>query len=71
LAERHGFRTLAFPSISTGVYGYPIDAAARIALETIGRRLTESPGRFDEVRLVLFSAGDLAVYTTTREDLGY
>lgn len=71
LAERGGYRTIAFPSISTGIYGYPIDEAARVAIATVGRRLTAAPGRFDEVRFVLFSAQDLAVYTAAREALGY
>jgi len=70
LAACSGFRTLAFPSISTGVYGYPVAAAARVALGAVGRWLADSPGRFDEVRFVLFSASDLAVYTAAREDLG-
>lgn len=35
LAEQHGIRTIAFPAISTGVYGYPLDAATRVALRTL------------------------------------
>jgi O-acetyl-ADP-ribose deacetylase (regulator of RNase III) len=70
-AEKGGYRTIAFPSISTGIYGYPIEEAARVAIATVGRRLTAVPGRFDEVRFVLFSPRDLAVYTAAREELGY
>jgi O-acetyl-ADP-ribose deacetylase (regulator of RNase III) len=71
LAERSGHRTIAFPSISTGIYGYPIEEAARVAIATVGGRLTVAPGRFDEVRFVLFSPRDLAVYVAAREELGY
>ncbi len=71
LAERGGFRTIAFPSISTGIYGYPIEQAARIAIATVGKRLTAAPGAFDEVRFVLFSSTDLAVYEAARKELGY
>jgi O-acetyl-ADP-ribose deacetylase len=39
LATNHGLRTLAFPSISTGAYGFPLHEAARIALETTARWL--------------------------------
>jgi len=59
-ARAQGAATIAFPSISTGAYGYPIDEAARIALGTV---CAEAPRlRFAEVRFCLFSAGDLAVY---------
>lgn len=71
LAEKGGYRTIAFPSISTGVYGYPVDEAARVAIATVGGRLIAAPGRFDEVRFVLFSPRDFAVYTAVREALGY
>ena len=47
LAEDHGLRTLAFPSISTGVYGYPIGEAAETALATVVELLRENPGIFD------------------------
>ncbi|MGH7118504.1 MAG: macro domain-containing protein [Acetobacteraceae bacterium] len=39
LAEQHGIRSLGFPAISTGIFGYPMDQAARIALETVVRRI--------------------------------
>ena len=51
-------RTVAFPGISTGVYGYPVEAAARVALTTIEEYL-ESGSELEEVRVVLF--GDAAV----------
>ncbi|MBI4408786.1 MAG: O-acetyl-ADP-ribose deacetylase [Gemmatimonadetes bacterium] len=61
-AREEGLRTLAFPSISTGAYGYPIEAAARVALGAVADELRVHAGAFDEVRFVLFSAADLAVY---------
>ena len=62
LAAEHGWRTVAFPSISTGVYGYPVGAAARVALAAILDVLREWPEAFDEVRVVLFFVPDLAEY---------
>lgn len=62
LAAKHSHRTIAFPSISTGVYGYPVAEAARIAMTTVHDWLDALPGRFDEVRFVLFSDGDLKTY---------
>jgi O-acetyl-ADP-ribose deacetylase len=62
VATEHGARSVAFPSISTGAYRFPIDAAARIALDTVGEFVAGRPGALDLVRFVLFSAGDLAVY---------
>jgi O-acetyl-ADP-ribose deacetylase (regulator of RNase III) len=53
-------RSLAFPSISTGVYGYPIELAAVIAVSTV--REIASDGPMDDVVFCCFSAGDLAVY---------
>lgn len=64
VAAESGWRTVAFPSISTGVYGYPMDAAAAVALETLHGALRARPSAFDEVRMVLFSEADLAVYRT-------
>ena len=62
LAAENGIRTLAFPSISTGVYGYPVDQAARVAVGTLKRFLDENPGRFDLVEWVLFDDRTFAAY---------
>jgi O-acetyl-ADP-ribose deacetylase (regulator of RNase III) len=59
LAAQHGLRTLAFPAISTGIYGYPKGEAAQVALEAVQRALAQH-GVIDEVRLVFFSAQDAA-----------
>jgi O-acetyl-ADP-ribose deacetylase (regulator of RNase III) len=62
VAVENGLRTVAFPSISTGAYGYPIEAAARVALRAAVDFLQANPGRLDLVRFVLFSPGDLEAY---------
>jgi O-acetyl-ADP-ribose deacetylase (regulator of RNase III) len=63
LAVEHGLRSIAFPSISTGVYRFPIDRAARIAIDTVrGHVASPAPTPPEVVRFVCFSAGDLAVY---------
>jgi O-acetyl-ADP-ribose deacetylase (regulator of RNase III) len=61
LAEAGGLGTIAFPSISTGAYGYPLRPAARIAIDT-ARGFLRSSKRVHEVVFCCFSAGDLAVY---------
>lgn len=61
LAARQGAATIAFPSISTGVYGYPIDKAAPVALEAARDFALANPA-FREIRFVLFSERDLSVY---------
>jgi O-acetyl-ADP-ribose deacetylase (regulator of RNase III) len=61
-ARAEGLRTIAFPSISTGAYGYPIEAAAEIALSTVAEVLRADSAAFDEVRFVLFRDADLQVY---------
>lgn len=61
VAAAHHLRSIAFPSISTGAYGYPIADAARIAMRTVGAVLA-APAEIALVRFVLFSARDLAAY---------
>ena len=60
LAREKGISSLSFPSISTGAYRFPIERAARIALETV-RKFCQAH-LFKEVRFVLFSEKDLKVY---------
>lgn len=59
VADELGARTVAFPAISTGIYGWPMDDGARIAVETVRATPTEA----DEVRFVLFDAAAHAVFT--------
>jgi O-acetyl-ADP-ribose deacetylase len=59
LCREHGLRSIAFPSISTGVYGYPLDEAAPIALREVRDGL-QAHALPEEVRFVLF--GDLAAH---------
>jgi len=68
IASEKAAKTVAFPSISTGVYGFPIDRAARIALKTILEGLEKHPD-IQEVRMVLFSEGDLATYRRALEEI--
>lgn len=61
IAETEGLASLAFPSISTGVYGYPIELAARVAVATVRASLVASTV-VREVVFCCFPAADLAVY---------
>ena len=54
IAKEKGIRTVAFPSISTGVYSYPVDQAAEIAVKTVREYVDAHPGAFDEIMWVLF-----------------
>lgn len=58
LALEHGVKTIAFPSISTGVYGYPKEQAVKIAVKV----MHEFEDRFDEIVACCFSAADLKLY---------
>jgi O-acetyl-ADP-ribose deacetylase (regulator of RNase III) len=66
VAAEHGIRTLAFPSISTGIYGYPIDLAVTVAVETVRSSLIETTV-IEAVTFCCFSAFDLQQY---RDALG-
>lgn len=61
LALKLGIKTISFPSISTGAYGYPVEKASRIALRVVLDFLRENEGIM-EVRFVLHSRNDLGVY---------
>ena len=62
LAMEHGIRSIAFPSISTGVYSYPVQEAARIAVATVKEVLEHHPDSFDLVLWVLFDERTELVY---------
>ncbi len=62
LANAHLIRSIAFPSISTGAYGYPIAEAAPIAVKAVRTWIAEHPDALDEVRFVLHSAEDQQCY---------
>lgn len=61
LAQAHQVGSIAFPCISTGIYGYPIADAAEIAIDSVRRHLLDAPA-VREVVFCCFSAADLAVY---------
>lgn len=69
VARENGWRTVAFPSIGTGAYGYPTDRAARVALGTVAACLHEYGDAFDEVRFVLFSSADLDTYAAALDEI--
>jgi O-acetyl-ADP-ribose deacetylase (regulator of RNase III) len=69
LAEQHGLTSVAFPAISTGVYGFPIDRAARIALREMREFLCDAES-VERLLATCFSEGDLAVYRTAAAELG-
>ena len=62
LAAELGATSVAFPSISTGAYGYPVDLAAQIALDTVSDVLAMEPSSVERVTFVLFSGDALAVF---------
>ncbi|HXE90108.1 MAG TPA: O-acetyl-ADP-ribose deacetylase [Terriglobales bacterium] len=73
LAARHGLRSVAFPAISTGAYGYPLDEAAPIALTTV-RDFLASQGQSEHkqielVRFVLFDAQALSAFERAADRL--
>lgn len=62
LAEKHGCRSISFPAISTGVYGYPVEEAAEIAIGEVRRFLAEQAQAVEEVVFVQFGAAAYALY---------
>lgn len=62
LAMEHGIRSVAFPSISTGVYSYPVRQAAEIAVRTVREVVKEHPEVFDEILWALFDEQTKLMY---------
>ena len=69
LALEHGIRTIAFPSISTGVYRFPVELAAKIAVKTVSRFMNENPDSFDLVEWVLFDDETDRIYESEVDKL--
>lgn len=68
LAAAKQLRSIAFPSISTGIYAYPIELAARVAINTVMAVAAEHPV-IDEIIFCCFSDGDLAVYESVLREV--
>lgn len=68
LAAAHGIRTLAFPSISTGVYGFPIERASRIAAQTV-KTFLEQESAIERVVFVCFGQRDYHIYLNTVREI--
>ena len=62
VAKEHGIRSIAFPSISTGVYSYPLQQAAAVAVRAVSEFIFENPNAIDEVVWVLFDPRTKAAY---------
>ncbi len=67
LADEHGVKKITFPSISTGVYGYPVEEAAPIALSTVAERLAEGT-TVEEAIFVLFDEATFGAYQEALND---
>ena len=63
LAVQYGIKSIAFPSISTGVYHFPLEEAARIAVGTARSFIEEHPGKLDVIKWVLFDDNTYSVYS--------
>lgn len=70
LAVAHGLKTIAFPAISTGIYGYPVAAAAEVAIATIRQWLADHPEAIDEIQLVCFNDAAQRAFATTLDQSG-
>ncbi|MGO9113552.1 MAG: O-acetyl-ADP-ribose deacetylase [Thermoguttaceae bacterium] len=68
IADDHGIRSLAFPSISTGAFGYPVHEAAEIAVRTIAEALPHC-AHIEQIRFVLFDLATCKAYVRATEKL--
>jgi len=62
IAAEKGIRSVAFPSISTGIYRYPLEEASKISVQTIKNFIEENPDAFDVIKWVLFDEITLKAY---------
>ncbi len=68
LAQKEMINSISFPSISTGIYGYPIEKASKIAITTVIAYIKKH-GFFEEIRFILFSDKDYKIYQDTLKKL--
>ncbi len=68
LASQNNIKSISFPSISTGIFGYPVKEASVIALKTIADFLKKH-AEIELVRMVLFSGGDYKIYKSSLEKI--
>lgn len=68
LAAEYGIKRIAFPSISTGIYAFPVERAAKIAVAAVRQYLQENPDSFDIVEWVLFDEKTEAAYQNAMPD---
>jgi len=68
LAVSKGLKTIAFPAISTGAYGYPIEEASKVAISTV-KEFLEKEDNLDKVVFVLFSRRDFEIYKKATEEI--
>ena len=69
VAMENGIRSIAFPSVSTGIYRFPVGQAAKIAVRTVKRFLDDNEGAFDLVEWVLFDEHTEKVYEAEVDNL--
>jgi O-acetyl-ADP-ribose deacetylase (regulator of RNase III) len=70
LADASGLRRVAFPAISTGIYGYPQGAAARVAASTVAAYLLQAPAAFDQIIFCCFSAEATRIFGSAIQATG-
>lgn len=68
LAREHGVKSIAFPAISCGVYGYPMEQGAAVALSAASRE--DAAGGFDSILCVVFAESAVKIYRAVAERLG-
>ena len=69
LAQQNDIHTIAFPSISTGAYGYPIEMAAEVALGAVNDFISENPTAFDVILFAMFDERTCKAYQTAEEKI--
>lgn len=69
VAMDNGIRSIAFPSIATGIYHFPVELAAKIAIGTVKRFLEQYPEAFDLIEWVLFDSNTMSVYESEVDKL--